>query len=65
MKNIFPSICDYVMNLLSSFNVFIGFKTILQHTEIKMIEIMANYERSCVVCNVMKNAKKHIQLYHK
>ena len=29
------------MNLLFSFNVFKGFKTILQHTEIKMIEIMA------------------------
>ena len=58
MKNIFPSICNYVMNLLSSFNVFKGF------TEIKMIEIMANYERSYLVCNVTKNAKKHIQLYH-
>ena len=52
------------MNLLSSFNVFKGFKTILQHTEIKMIEIMANYERSYLICNVTKNAKKHIQLYH-
>lgn len=49
------------MNLLFSFNVFKGFKTILQHTEIKMIEIMANCERSYLVCNVTKNAKKHIQ----
>ena len=64
MINIFPSICNYIMNLLSSFNVLKGFKTILQHTEIKMIEIMANYERSYLVCNVTKNAKKHIQLYH-
>ena len=33
----------------------------LQHAEIKMIEIMANCERSYLVCNVTKNAKKHIQ----
>ena len=57
----FPSICNHAMNLLFSFNVFKGFKTILQHTEIKMIEIMANCERSYLVCNVTKNAKKHIQ----
>ena len=57
----FPSICNHAMNLLFSFNVFKGFKTILQHTEIKMIEIMANCERSYLVCNVTKNSKKHIQ----
>ena len=28
-----------------------------------MTEIMANYERSYLVCNVTKNVKKHIQLY--
>ena len=33
----------------------------LQHAEIKMIEIMANCERSYLVCNVTKNAKKDIQ----
>ena len=26
MINIFPSICDHAMNLLSSFNVFKGFQ---------------------------------------
>ena len=29
-----------------------------------MIEIMEKSERSYMVCNVTKNAKKHTQLYH-
>ena len=41
-----------------------GFKTIFQDTEKKMIEIMEKSERSYLVCNVTKNTKKHIQLYH-
>ena len=41
-----------------------GFKTIFQDTEKKMIEIMVKSERSYLVCNVTKRAKKHIQLYH-
>ena len=40
------------------------FKTIFQDTEKKMIEIMKKSERSYLVCNVTKNIKKHIQLYH-
>ena len=40
------------------------FKTIFQDTEKKMIEIMEKSERSYLVCNVTKNTKKHIQLYH-
>ena len=40
------------------------FKTIIQDTEKKMIEIMEKSERSYLVCNVTKNTKKHIQLYH-
>ena len=39
MIKIFPSICDHAMNVLSSFNVLKGFKTIFQDTEKKMIEI--------------------------
>ena len=41
-----------------------GFKTLSQDTEKKMIKIKAKSERSYLVCNVTKNAKKHIQLYH-
>ena len=41
-----------------------GHKTIFQDTEKKMIEIMEKSERSYLVCNVTKNTKKHIQLYH-
>ena len=40
------------------------FKTVFQDTEKKMIEIMEKSERSNLVCNVTKNTKKHIQLYH-
>ena len=40
------------------------FKTIFQDTEKKMIEIMEKNERSYLDCNVTKNTKKHIQLYH-
>ena len=40
------------------------FKTIFQDTEKKVIEIMEKSERSYLVCNVTKNTKKHIQLYH-
>ena len=40
-----------------------GFKTNLRDTEKKMIE-MEKSEKSYLVCNVTKNAKKHIQLYH-
>ena len=40
------------------------FKTIFQDTEQKMIEIMEKSERSYLVCNVTKNTKKQIQLYH-
>ena len=40
------------------------FKTVFQDTEKKMIEIMEKSERSYLVCNVTKNTKKHIQLYH-
>ena len=36
-----------------------GFKTIFQDNEKKMIEIMEKSERSYLVCNVTKNAKKH------
>ena len=64
MMNIFPSICYHTTNLLSSFNALKCFKTIFQDTEKKMIEIMEKSERSYLVCNVTKNTKKHIQLYH-
>ena len=67
MINIFPSICDHTMNLLSSFNVFKGFQDLIvkfQDTEKKMIEIMEKSERSYLVCNVTKSTKKHTQLYH-
>ena len=40
-----------------------GFKTILQDTEKKMIQVMAKSELSYLVCNVTKNTKKHMQLY--
>ena len=41
------------------------FKTIFQDTEKKVIEINnGKNERSYLVCNVTKNTKKHIQLYH-
>ena len=64
LPKIFFLICDHTGNLLSSFNVLKGHKTIFQDTEKKMIEIMEKSERSYLVCNVTKNAKKHIQLYH-
>ena len=51
-------------NLLSSLSVLKGFKTLFQDTEKKVIEIMEKSERSYLVCNVTKNAKKHTQLYH-
>ena len=40
-----------------------GFKTNLQDTEKKMIEIMIKIERLYLACYVTKNAKKHIELY--
>ena len=60
MINIFPSICYHSRNLLSSLSVLKGFKAIFQDTEKKMVEIMEKSERSYLVCNVTKNAKKHI-----
>ena len=64
MINIFPSSFYYSRNLLSSLSVLKGFKTIFQDTEKKVIKIMEKSERSYQVCNVTKNTKKHIQLYH-
>ena len=40
------------------------FKTIFQDTEKKVIEMMGKNERSYLGCNVTKNTKKQIQLYH-
>ena len=64
MIKIFPSIFYHSRNLLSSLSVLKGFKAIFQDTEKNMIEIMEKSERSYLVCNVTKNTKKHIQLYH-
>ena len=64
MINIFPSIFYHSRNLLSSLSVLKCFKTIFQDTEKKVIEIMEKSERSYLVCNVTKNTKKQIQLYH-
>ena len=64
MIKIFPSIFYLSRNLLSSLSVLKGFKAIFQDTEKNMIEIMEKSERSYLVCNVTKNTKKHIQLYH-
>ena len=64
MIKIFPSIFYHSRNLLSSLSVLKGFKAIFQDTEKNMIKIMEKSERSYLVCNVTKNTKKHIQLYH-